>query len=779
MPYIGNVLTSFAVETGNINDQAVTAPKLSATGGTDGQVLALDSNLNLEWVSDPAGQWVTSGSNIYYNDGNVGIGTTSPTKNLQIGSFGGSDSNIQLAASTTGASNILFGDASDGANWYKGFIKYSHSTDLLEFYSSDALKASTGGSETLRIDSSGRLLVGTSSSSSNSRAVFQGNTSDSTTSGIIRLARGENSPNDGDSLGAIAFTDSGHSTAAAITSKRDGGTWNSGSSQPARLIFSTCADGAASATERMRITSSGQVIIGGTSPLDGDKQLTLTSTTTSGGLGILSPNNGRGDIFFGDADDDNIGQIKYSHVDNSLTIRTNAADRFTIDSSGNVGIGTTSPNSLLEVSGTSDGQNVLHLSNSAGSADGGAENQIRVTCNGNTNWGNLDIQAYQTIFTQNNTEQARINNSGQVLIGTTSGDGQLEVRNANGIISRAPSTQATDTNKAYRARNNSDTDTFSVSYKGQGYFAGNVGIGTTSPTVLLDLESTSPTIRLTDSDATGTPECQISGAGGDLVFEADRDNEKSASLIRFEVDGTEQMRIDSSGKVGIGETTLDALLVIKGDSDANTTPSIRLKDGTDTREAWITNAAGDLVLNNGGDDNVPHCYIKLFDGNIITFATANTERMRLLAAGGLTFNGDTAAANALDDYEEGTWTPSVEFGGATTGITYNARQGYYVKIGKVVHIWLYFNMSNKGSATGTATVAGLPFTSEDFNVSGLTVWPGSKPSRRQNETSSDFAMSVLENNSEVGLSDGAGSTVTDSTFTNGTIIECTLCYRAA
>jgi hypothetical protein len=51
MPYIGNVVVSFAVETGNINDQAVTAPKLSATGGTDGQLLALDSNLNLEWVN--------------------------------------------------------------------------------------------------------------------------------------------------------------------------------------------------------------------------------------------------------------------------------------------------------------------------------------------------------------------------------------------------------------------------------------------------------------------------------------------------------------------------------------------------------------------------------------------------------------------------------------------------------------------------------------------------------------------------------------------------------
>jgi hypothetical protein len=56
MPYIGNVLTSFAVETGNINDQAVTAPKLSATGGTNGQVLALDAGGNLVWTSDPAGQ---------------------------------------------------------------------------------------------------------------------------------------------------------------------------------------------------------------------------------------------------------------------------------------------------------------------------------------------------------------------------------------------------------------------------------------------------------------------------------------------------------------------------------------------------------------------------------------------------------------------------------------------------------------------------------------------------------------------------------------------------
>lgn len=72
---------------------------------------------------------------------------------------------------------------------------------------------------------------------------------------------------------------------------------------------------------------------------------------------------------------------------------------------------------------------------------------------------------------------------GQVGIGTTDVDGQLEVRsNASlGIISRAINTQSTDGNKALKVRNNSDTDTFNVSYRGAGYFASDVGIGTNVP----------------------------------------------------------------------------------------------------------------------------------------------------------------------------------------------------------------------------------------------------------------------------------------------------------
>ena len=60
------------------------------------------------------------------------------------------------------------------------------------------------------------------------------------------------------------------------------------------------------------------------------------------------------------------------------------------------------------------------------------------------------------------------------------------------------------------------------------------------------------------------------------------------------------------------------------------------------------------------------------------FSGGATERMRFLSGGGLTFNGDTATANALDDYEEGTWTPGI------TGMTFSDTGGAYTKIGRKV-----------------------------------------------------------------------------------------------
>ena len=99
--------------------------------------------------------------------------------------------------------------------------------------------------------------------------------------------------------------------------------------------------------------------------------------------------------------------------------------------------------------------------------------------------------------------------------------------------------------------------------------------------------------------------------------------------------------------------------------------------------------------------------------------SAASERLRILAAGGLTFNGDTAAANALDDYEEGTFTPRL--GAHLTDAThsYTQQQGKYTKVGNKVSLWIRLainTLNTSGTINGNLQIEDLPFTSA--NVSG-------------------------------------------------------------
>jgi hypothetical protein len=85
---------------------------------------------------------------------------------------------------------------------------------------------------------------------------------------------------------------------------------------------------------------------------------------------------------------------------------------------------------------------------------------------------------------------------------------------------------------------------------------------------------------------------------------------------------------------------------------------------------------------------------------------------------GLKFGSDTAAANALDDYEEGTWTPTMTFGGGTTGLTYNRQHGTYTKIGNIVYLKGHLSINAKGTSTGHADLRGFPFTPDGSSTSG-------------------------------------------------------------
>jgi hypothetical protein len=178
------------------------------------------------------------------SSGNVGIGTTSPAAQLNV-------------SQSTGSSIVKL----NGLNGYDLLISNTQDSGTLYDFNigsgSGAFSFTTSAGERARIDSSGRLLVGTASTSTNLRALIQATSANSAGGGNLYLARGESTPADGASLGYLGFSDSNHTSAAGLEAVRDGGTWTSGSSQPSRLVFSTTADGGSSPTERVRINAAG------------------------------------------------------------------------------------------------------------------------------------------------------------------------------------------------------------------------------------------------------------------------------------------------------------------------------------------------------------------------------------------------------------------------------------------------------------------------------------------------------------------------------------------
>jgi hypothetical protein len=201
--------------------------------------------------------------------------------------------------------------------------------------------------------------------------------------------------------------------------------------------------------------------------------------------------------------------------------------------------------------------------------------------------------------------------------------------------------------------------------------------------------------------------------------------------------GTSQMRIDRSGSVArmqnydTGQAANISLQHDGGLVGINTSaPSNKLSIGSPTADAsqsqtYVGNndqigvnasyvPTGtyprffDIVASGAADGTNGESNIRFFTNGVTS--TTKTEKLRILANGGITFNGDTAAANALDDYEEGTWTMGITFGGNSTGITYGTNTGTYTKIGRKVTVNGAVSFANKGSSTGVALVTGLPFT---------------------------------------------------------------------
>ena len=105
--------------------------------------------------------------------------------------------------------------------------------------------------------------------------------------------------------------------------------------------------------------------------------------------------------------------------------------------------------------------------------------------------------------------------------------------------------------------------------------------------------------------------------------------------------------------------------------------------------------------------------------NAVDLGHSSVRFKDLYLSGGV-YLGGTAAANKLDDYEEGTFTPSINQG--TTGFTYTHQQGTYVKIGRLVFISFRLDLTG-GSVDGNQLrLAGLPFGPDNAGAeqSGIT-----------------------------------------------------------
>ena len=303
----------------------------------------------------------------------------------------------------------------------------------------------------MRIDSSGRLLVGTSSAIAsannsggnvlclNGSQTFFRSSSDANSQYIefVKERASGTVVSSGDRLGQILFE--GHDgsnpiKAVQITATVDG---TPGSNDmPGRLVFSTTADGASSPTERLRINSSGRVGIGTSSPAKLTHISNSYSAPTGGhnvetfllvsngavngnacGIEIQSGRSGASFIDFGDTDNADQGRITYSNSANTLAHTVNGSVAHFINSSGHVGIGTTSPVSILDVTVGASGARkfVANYDNSVITIKGS-----NASSNPETFRVIGDNIRFNTGISGSGTERMRIDSSGRLNIGATS-----------------------------------------------------------------------------------------------------------------------------------------------------------------------------------------------------------------------------------------------------------------------------------------------------------------------------------------------------------------------
>jgi hypothetical protein len=354
---------------------------------------------------------INIGSGQVYKDasGNVGIGVTNPSSVLHLNRAGSTETAVKFTNGGGASSGFVVGANSTGA----GLVYHIDNQPIL---------FATNNTERMRITSDGNVGIGTSSPT-----LFRG--SAATTS--LSIAGGTNI------AGESVYSGYGQQTAASFNTYANssdgfirrldicsfGDSLGGGAGSIIRLLTQTT--GVSSLTERMRIDASGNVGIGAAP--DNAANNTFLRVNNSSGLGggivkVSSTNvdarlqAGVSEAFVG------------TFSNHPALFYTNSTEKMRIDSSGNVGIGTSSPGGRLHVQ-TATSATVIQLTNSSGTSEWQQ--------NGNDLFFSNYNASGAAIFRTNGAERMRIDSDGRVLVGTS--DSAVSATNNGFFIDRSTS----------------------------------------------------------------------------------------------------------------------------------------------------------------------------------------------------------------------------------------------------------------------------------------------------------------------------------------------------
>ena len=359
--------------------------------------------------------------------------------------------------------------------------------------------------------------------------------------------------------------------------------------------------------------------------------------------------------------------------------------KMTLQSGGNLGIGTTSPNAKLKVEGNA-ATNGLSIK----SAGNGGTYPFMVTWSGGSEG-----------------DAFCVNDSLNVGIGTTSPSGKLHIASSGGADGLRLNAGTSSSNFAIIANNQADNATlFYVKGDGSALFGGKVGIGTTSPAELLEVKaSSSPAIQINQNDQykgiirLGGNDLEIRGSSGALEFYNGSADGDSSTL---------RMSISSGGEYSFG--TPSGVTYGHGSNDGfhlRTGLELGFGNGNNNRPDFGINATGsgggaslNIYCGEGSDD----IDIQVSPGAVMQFNS-----------GGIKFG---SSGETLSSYEEGTFSPNLQkndsSGSGQLSSGSQTRVGRYVRVGKQCAIWIYVYMTAANAPATTHNtswlVQGLPFT---------------------------------------------------------------------